>query len=475
MNLALLDPFRRQVPDRIDSTLSLPADLHPPRPTNRKPLAIPRGVAAPTATAAIEGDGPTDGDTSAKKLEGVAVEAASKGVETNDVNVEDGAMKQEGRSTSTQPGATKSDANTISPGKKKRANWSIPAAEDWISCHAVSFNRRGTYLAAGHLSGAVPVHDVLSRTLSTVHRPPAFGEGVESPPLTDGDVAKLKQEDAVEEQFEYRNGVTSLSWSRRSRLLLVAAVGDRNIRLVDNEHPFCLESVIGTGSDATAAGASATAAATADTASDGRVAAASPLSVVTGDADDDGVDHGAVDALDDGVSSSAQSRSPQLPPTTPSGSAAKKRKTSMDAAVASSSSSNSSTSPEQSRPMKNGAPNTTLLKYRILPPATVVDTESSSDAVSSEELQAHCRMYGLDDAIGGGDKAFPACYPVATDEEYDRPVWPIPNSDPTPTQHRWSICSAPSSRLPCRPCCTFGWVIDIIPFSPWWLYRRRAR
>mmetsp|Transcript_31043 Transcript_31043/g.68157 ORF Transcript_31043/g.68157 Transcript_31043/m.68157 type:complete len:112 (+) Transcript_31043:69-404(+) len=101
MNLALLDPFRRQVPDRIDSTLSLPTDLHPPRPTNRKPLVIPRGVATPAVAAAIEGGRPTDDDSSAKEFEAAAIVSASEGVETKDVNAEDGAIEQEDRSRST--------------------------------------------------------------------------------------------------------------------------------------------------------------------------------------------------------------------------------------------------------------------------------------------------------------------------------------------------------------------------------------
>ena len=36
MNLTLLDPFRRQIPDRIDSTLSLPRRYHPRRPRGGK-------------------------------------------------------------------------------------------------------------------------------------------------------------------------------------------------------------------------------------------------------------------------------------------------------------------------------------------------------------------------------------------------------------------------------------------------------
>jgi hypothetical protein len=38
----------------------------------------------------------------------------------------------------------------------------------------------------------------------------------------------------VARQFSYLNGVTSLSWDRHSRTLLAGAIGDRNLRLMDN-------------------------------------------------------------------------------------------------------------------------------------------------------------------------------------------------------------------------------------------------
>jgi len=48
-------------------------------------------------------------------------------------------------------------------------------------------------------------------------------------------------------QLKYVNGVTSLSWDRRSRTLLAGSIGDRNLRLMDNTHPQvsldCVEAV----------------------------------------------------------------------------------------------------------------------------------------------------------------------------------------------------------------------------------------
>lgn len=129
MNLELLDPFRRQIPDRVDSTLSLPAALHkPPAKAGQDP--------------------------------------------------------------------------------------------EWKAAYHLAFNRRGTYLAVGHGTGTVAVHDFLSRTLSAVYSHQPNDENSSEPPI------------------KYVNGVTSVTWSRRSRSLLAGALGDRNVRLIDTTHPF---------------------------------------------------------------------------------------------------------------------------------------------------------------------------------------------------------------------------------------------
>jgi len=78
MNLELLYPFRRQIPDRVDSTLNVPQALHKP---NSKSEEDPK----------------------------------------------------------------------------------------WKAAFHLEFNRRGTYLAVGHATGTVAVHDFLSRTLSAIY------------------------------------------------------------------------------------------------------------------------------------------------------------------------------------------------------------------------------------------------------------------------------------------------------------------
>ena len=389
MNLALLDPFRRQVPDRIDSTLTLGSGLHPPLPTNRKPLTIPRSLTAATTAAATTATQP-DGD-----------------VKMEDTNI---------ASTQSLP---------ESPTTAKRAEWSIPAAEDWISCHSVAFNRRGTYLAAGHLSGAVPIHDTLSRTVSAVYHPPAFGEGVESPPLTEADVKRYinKEPSGAEEQFEYRNGVTSLSWSKRSRLLLIAAVGDRNIRLVDNEHPLSINA----GGDGSAGDDGADAV----TSTPGSAATSSPISVANGN-DGDGDD-----GEEDTSVAAAQSRSSGA--STP---ATKKRRKS-DA------SGDDKDEPSMSTPVtrRKKTEKFASVKYRILPPADVV---ASSDEISQEDLEIHCRRYGLDESLGGGDGKFTTCQNGASEQtECERPydryqtqILPLPNAVGASVELHPRDCSA---------------------------------
>lgn len=118
MNLALLDPFRRQLPDRIDSTIKLPQQFHP------------------------------------------------------------------------------------------QAN-EDPAPSEYNASFSVHFNRHGTYLATGHGFGAVPIYEFASRTLSAIHLPPSDGV--------------------------YKNGVTTISWSRNSRRMMIGSYGDSCVSFVDNE------------------------------------------------------------------------------------------------------------------------------------------------------------------------------------------------------------------------------------------------
>jgi WD40 repeat protein len=148
MNLALLDPFRRQIPDRVDATLNLPTSLHFRR---------------------------------------------------------------------------KLDKSESSDG------------QDWKAANHVAFNRRGSYIAVGYGSGTVGVYDVLSRTLSALYRgwtPEGDDDSVSN---DDNDNGKNL---GITTTGNLVHGVTSVSWSRRSRTLLAGAAGDPEVRLIDATHPF---------------------------------------------------------------------------------------------------------------------------------------------------------------------------------------------------------------------------------------------
>lgn len=149
MNLELLDPFRKQIPDRIDSTLNLPSTLLSRRKSD----------------------------------------AAGGG------------------------------AKDIEYGK---------------AANHIAFNRRGSYIAVGYASGTVGVYDVLSRTLSSLYRREPGGD--------DGDkISGSKNKDGsttVTSTNGQDQGVTALSWSRRSRTLLIGSLGTKEVRLIDTTHPF---------------------------------------------------------------------------------------------------------------------------------------------------------------------------------------------------------------------------------------------
>ena len=195
MNLALLDPFRRQVPDRIDSTLTLPRNFHPVRPVD---------PSSNTATREKQQD-----ELKPSKLPGVST-------------------KKRKKSLALGPNDEEIDSEETN---------------EWHSCFAVAFNRRGNYIAAGHGSGVVPFHDFSSRTLSSIFTPPHnVLSCVPSERLSNSDDGDLDADEDMEkphvQERLFRNGVTSITWSRRSRRLLVASFGDKHMCLVDNTHPY---------------------------------------------------------------------------------------------------------------------------------------------------------------------------------------------------------------------------------------------
>ena len=136
MNLELMDPFGRQIPDRVDATLDCPT-----------PADAPRKGGPPVSAAAFH----------------------------------------------------------------------------------VAWNRRGTYLATGYGNGAVAVHSWLSRSLVALY--PAV------PAVTEGGTKGKNTASTPTTSTTTTSGVTSVSWARRSRTLLVGSAGDSVVQILDLTHP----------------------------------------------------------------------------------------------------------------------------------------------------------------------------------------------------------------------------------------------
>jgi hypothetical protein len=140
---------------------------------------------------------------------------------------------------------------------------------DWKAAYHLAFNRRGTYLAVGYGSSAVAVFNTSSRTLAALYPaappPPAppsqpaparfksrsRGAAASSPSPssavslqvdTAADLGQVPVRDDGEQNEDGRGssgdaGVTSLTWSRRSRTLLAGGAGTRRVKLYDTTHP----------------------------------------------------------------------------------------------------------------------------------------------------------------------------------------------------------------------------------------------
>lgn len=86
----------------------------------------------------------------------------------------------------------------------------------WKAAYHLSFNRRGTYLAIGYGSGTVAVFHTLSRSLAALYQ----------------------SEDPHVSPTSFGEGVTSVTWSRRSRTLLTGAAGEKTVVIYDTTHPY---------------------------------------------------------------------------------------------------------------------------------------------------------------------------------------------------------------------------------------------
>jgi hypothetical protein len=248
MNLALLDPFGRHIPDRIDSTLTVPRALHPLWPQNQSSIIVGENEEDEQQNEIIKEKKSSD------NIDGDEFDALqSKSTDGDDES--DIVKPDKGKDTEeeTKPKKRKKDADKHHDEEEENIN------RYWTACYTVSFNRRGTALASAHASGLVPIHDFMSRTMCAVYWPPppislSASETCASLGMKNGlqfsgtfneqgqkkKKSKISQGQdgaASNKQLAYVNGVTSLSWDRHNQTILAGAIGDNNLRLMDNSHP----------------------------------------------------------------------------------------------------------------------------------------------------------------------------------------------------------------------------------------------
>jgi hypothetical protein len=150
MNLALFDPFGRHIPDRIDSTLTVPRALHPLWPQNQSSLG---GENEEDEKHNIEitnetksSDNIIDGDDF-----DVLQSKSTDGEDDSDAVKQD---KGKGSEEETKPKKRRKDSNKYEEEEENINRY-------WTACYTVSFNRRGTALASAHASGLVPLPQYL--------------------------------------------------------------------------------------------------------------------------------------------------------------------------------------------------------------------------------------------------------------------------------------------------------------------------
>lgn len=177
MNLALLDPFRRQLPDRIDCTLHLPRYFH------QKPLDIKGNKAA-----GEEEEQPIADFTSNENKDG---ERTSKQTSQGDSK------------RKSSPEEETMNTNSIS------------------SCLFSHYNRRGTYIAVGHQSGAVAIFDSTARTLAALYY-------LATSKKPTGNTSTTTTTPSY---------VTCASWSRKGTVLWVSSKFHTIVQRLDLTHP----------------------------------------------------------------------------------------------------------------------------------------------------------------------------------------------------------------------------------------------
>ncbi len=117
--------------------------------------------------------------------------------------------------------------------QKKKSGKNGSDNDSWKSANCVAYNWRGTYAAVGYESGTVAIFDVISRTICALYRKNEHIEEGSSPSGAETPPPHGPQ--------SVGNGVSLLSWSKRSRSLLAGTPGQAKVRLIDTTHPYGVE------------------------------------------------------------------------------------------------------------------------------------------------------------------------------------------------------------------------------------------
>ena len=291
MNLALLNPFRQA--DRIDSTLSIPRALHPPRPSKAPPIDgssndVEESGGASVAAANKKSSGKKTGkkkggtkksnkSTTAKRnargkkttasaaaatssavdlfeedhknATTTAATVAEEGYNDSSAIMDDRTIDDDDSSARSNLAVSNNTNNnnddddlliideitsvTSNNNKQHASRFHDNIDEEssdegsesyWTACYAVSFNRRGSFLASGHASGLVPVHDFLGRTVCALYRPPIISTTTHTESPMDGKKVgrstKKKRKRAEEEEEEEDDDKLAASSNRNEESLV---------------------------------------------------------------------------------------------------------------------------------------------------------------------------------------------------------------------------------------------------------------
>jgi hypothetical protein len=233
MNLELLDPFGRQVPDRVDATIQLADALHYPLQQQRESSKSQPSKHGRNYDQAEEDHDNDDDDV-------------DMGDDEFDAATNDNSLKQNRRQRRISEKAVDDDDD-----------------DEWKAALHVAYNRRGNYLAVGYGSGTVAVFCTLTRTLSALY--------YTDDSTKQKSVSNNKNKNTKTKVKTTSTGCSNLSWARRSRRLLVGNYGDTRVKLYDTTHPVgpedCASGVamlVSVGQTAAAAAAASSAAADLD-------------------------------------------------------------------------------------------------------------------------------------------------------------------------------------------------------------------